>query len=115
MESGVRVIETPGFDTDYWLCRCEGFVVDTPEQWLGIVEWLVFRSRHDRPDALAIRTGHVLHRSVLIAVGDVETVLPEEGRITLAANPVTVGRVESLRRRLVSSITTKPSSPPLMR
>jgi hypothetical protein len=41
MESEVRVIETPRFDTDYWLCRCEGFEVDTPEGRLGIVEWLV--------------------------------------------------------------------------
>jgi hypothetical protein len=74
---------------------------------------LVFRSRHDRPDALAVHAGHVLHRVVLIAVGDVENVLPEEGRITLAANPVPVGPVQTLRRRLVSSMTRKPSSPSL--
>jgi hypothetical protein len=101
MESEVRVIQTPRFDTDYWLCRCEGFVVDTPEGRLGIVEWLVFRSRHDRPDALAVHFGHVLHRSILVAVGDVESVLPEEGRIILAANSIPVGRVGTLRRRLV--------------
>jgi hypothetical protein len=87
MESEVRVIQTPRFDTNYWLCRCEGFEVDTPEGRLGTVDWLLFRSRHDRPDALAVHTGHVLHRSVLILVGDVEGVLPEEGRIILASKP----------------------------
>jgi hypothetical protein len=103
MESGVRVIETPGFDSDYWLCRCEGFEVDTPEGRLGIVEWLVFNSRHDRPDALAVRTGHLFHRSVLIGVGDIENVLPGEGRITLTANAAPVKRTRKLRRRPAAS------------
>jgi hypothetical protein len=115
MGSEVRVIQTPAFDTDYWLCRCEGFEVDTPEGRLGIVEWLVFRSRHDRPDALGVQTGHVLHRSIVVAVSNVESVLPEQGRITLAANLVPVGRVRTLRRRLVSGMTNKPSSPSLTR
>jgi hypothetical protein len=111
MESEVRVIQTPRFDTDYWLCRCEGFEVETPEGRLGIVEWLVFRSRHDRPDALAVQTGHVLHRAVFIAVTEIAHVLPEEGRIILTANPVLVGRVPTLRSRLVSGITGEPSRP----
>jgi hypothetical protein len=115
MGSEVRVIQTPWFDTDYWLCRCEGFQVDTPEGRLGIVEWLVFRSRHDRPDALAVQTGHILHRSVVIPVSDVERVLPEEGRIILAATPVPVGRFRTLPRRLVPGTASKPSSPPLPR
>jgi hypothetical protein len=107
MESEVRVIETPGFDTDYWLCRCEGFEVETPEGRLGIVEWLVFDSRHDRPDTFAVRTGHVRHRSVLVAVSDVVNVLPEERRITLAANPAPM---RSLRSRLAFGTSNKPSS-----
>jgi hypothetical protein len=115
MGSEVRVIQTPGFDNDYWLCRCEGFEVDTPEGRLGIVEWLVFRSRHDRPDALAVQTGHVLHRSVLVAVRDVESVLPEEGRITLATDPVPVKRLGTLLSRRVSDMTSEPSGPSLPR
>ena len=111
MESEVRVIQTPRFETDDWLCRCEGFEVDSPEGRLGIVEWVVFRSRHDRPDALAVQTGHVLHRSVLIAVADVESVLPEEARITLAANSVPAKRGRMLRSRLASGMTNKPNSP----
>jgi hypothetical protein len=113
MGSEVRVIQTPGFDNDYWLCRCEGFEVETPAGRLGIVEWVVFGSRHDRPDALAVQTGHVLHRSVLIAVSEVAHVLPEEGRIILAANPVPLGGVEALRRRLVRGMTSKLSNPSL--
>jgi hypothetical protein len=115
MESQVRVIQTPDLGTDYWLGRCEGFEVDTPEGRLGIVEWLVFGSRLDRPDAVAVRTGHVLHGSVLIPVDDVERVLPEEGRIILAVNPVPLGRVRTLHRRLVPGTTSKPSSPALPR
>jgi hypothetical protein len=115
MESEVRVIETPRFDTNYWLCRCEGFEVETPEGRLGIVDWLVFCSRHDRPDALAVHTGHVRHRSVVIAVTDIEQILPDRGRIILAANPVPVGRVQALRIRLVPGAISKLRSPSLPR
>jgi uncharacterized protein YrrD len=111
MESEVRVMQTPRFETDYWLCRCVGFEVDSPEGRLGIVEWVVFRSRHDRPDALAVQTGHLLHRSVLIAVTDVASVLPEEGRITVASNSVQVKRERTLRSRLASGTASKPNSP----
>jgi hypothetical protein len=115
MESEVRVIQTPRFDTDYWLCRCEGFEVDTPEGRLGTVAWLVFRSRHDRPDALAVHTSHVLHRSVVIPVTDIEQIFPEGGRIVLAANPVPVGHFQAWRRRLVPGTTSRPSSVSLPR
>jgi hypothetical protein len=111
MESEVRVIQTPRFETDYWLCRCEGFEVETPEGRLGIVDWVVYGSRHDRPDTLSVQTGHVLHRSVLIAVADVESVLPDEGRITLATDSAPVKRVRTLRSRLASGMTSKPNSP----
>jgi hypothetical protein len=46
-----------GWDTDYWLCRCEGFAVEAPQGRLGIVEEVRFRSRLDRPDELLVRGG----------------------------------------------------------
>jgi hypothetical protein len=33
---------TPARDLDYWLCRCAGFDVDSPEGRVGTVVWLRF-------------------------------------------------------------------------
>ena len=103
MEREVRVIQTPGFDIDYWLCRCEGFQVETPEGRLGIVEWLRFRSRHDRPDALAVRAGRIVRRSLVVPVSEIAQVVPSEGRIVLRSAPAQPGHVRALRRRLAGA------------
>jgi hypothetical protein len=76
-----------GWDSDYWLCRSEGFAVDAPEGRVGIVEEVRFRSRHDRPDELLVRGGIIGSRSVVVPVSDVEEISPRHERIILRAAP----------------------------
>jgi hypothetical protein len=71
----------------YWLCRCEGFRVDTPEGRLGLVEAVMFRTRPDEPDALVVRAGVLGRRLVIVPIDDVEDVLPRRKRIQLARVP----------------------------
>lgn len=45
--------------TDYRLCRCEGFEVDSPTRRVGVVDGLRYHSRSDRPDVLEVRAGRL--------------------------------------------------------
>lgn len=72
------------FDADYWLCRCEGFKVDSRHGIVGTVEEVRFQSRVDRPDWLAVKTGGRFSRRVrVISVEYVAAILPRESRILL--------------------------------
>lgn len=71
------------FDRDYWLARCEGFQVVSPDGRAGIVEEVRYASRQDRPDILVVRSGLFGRRVLLIAVEEVEDILPREERVTL--------------------------------
>jgi len=72
-----------------------GFTVMSAERRrVGVVAWLRYSSRPDRPDALAVRTGLRQHRRViLIGIEDVQEVDPRTRRVILrpavpANNPV---------------------------
>lgn len=81
---GLRAARRRAFDSDYWLCRCEGFQVDSRHGPLGTVEEIRFHSRVDRPDWLAVRTGGLFSRHLrVISVDYVAAILPREGRILL--------------------------------
>ena len=85
-----RHLEFPrslSWDRDYWLCRCEGFRVDSPTGRLGLVEAVRFRSRLDRPDELLIRAGILGTRLLVVAVSDVEAVIPRQERLVLRFGP----------------------------
>ena len=81
---GLRAARRRPFDSDYWLCRCEGFQVDSRHGPLGTVEEVRFHSRVDRPDWLAVRTGGLFSRRLrVISVDYVAAILPREGLIVL--------------------------------
>jgi hypothetical protein len=85
-----RQLELPrplGWDTDYWLCRCEGFAVEAPGGRLGIVEEVRFRSRLDRPDELLVRGGIFGGRSFVVGVADVVEITPQQQRLVLRSAP----------------------------
>jgi hypothetical protein len=85
-----RHLEFPralSWDRDYWLCRCEGFRVDAPTGRLGLVESVRFSSRLDRPDELLVRTGILGNRLLVVAVSDVEAVIPRRERLVLRSGP----------------------------
>lgn len=86
----------------YWLARCEGFRVDSPEGRYGRVEAVMFRVRPDDPDALVVRTGVLGRRLVLVPADDVADVTPRRERISLARVPEDSGTdfVTEVRSRL---------------
>ena len=87
-----RLARHSGFDRDYWLCRCEGFRVDSAEGRIGFVRELRFDSRQEGPDLLAVRAGLFGTRLLLVPVEEVEEILPNAS----ACAPVTCeGRVSS--------------------
>jgi hypothetical protein len=74
-----------GFDRDYWLCRCEGFAVRTPERRLGVVREVRYRSRLDRPDEIVLAAGLFGSSEDVVPVSDVDEIVPSEELIVLTS------------------------------
>jgi hypothetical protein len=98
-----------GWDTDYWLCRCEGFTVDAPGGRVGVVEEVRFASRLDRPDELLVRGGLFGGRSLLVRVTDVEEIAPQRERVVLRSEPRPrhTPRLARLRAYLAATLGTR--------
>jgi hypothetical protein len=91
----------------YWLGRCEGFRVDSPDGRFGLVEAVMFRRRPDEPDALVVRAGVLGRRLVLVPIDDVADVVPRRKRVALSRTPDLattdfVGQVRARLRKLAS-------------
>ena len=95
----LRSLSEAGF---YWLCRSEGFRVDSPERRFGLVEAVMFKVRPDQPDALIVRAGVLGRRLVIIPIEDVLGVVPRRQRILLRREPAVNGTdfLTELRARL---------------
>lgn len=95
----------------YWLCRSEGFRVDSPDGRFGLVEAVMFRLRPDEPDALIVRAGVLGRRLVIVPIEDVEDVVPRRQRIVLRTVPETsndfVSEVRGRLRRLAAEQTAR--------
>jgi hypothetical protein len=72
------------YDQDYWLHRCEGFQVESPEGEMGTVRGLRFRDSL-KPELLEVRSGFLGRRSLLIPVERVEEIIPQRKLILLQA------------------------------
>jgi hypothetical protein len=70
------------YGRDYWLHRCEGFRVESPDGEIGTVRGLRFRDSIE-PELLEVRTGLFGRRVLLIPVDQVDEILPKEKRIVL--------------------------------
>jgi hypothetical protein len=71
----------------YWLCRCEGFRVESPEGRFGLVEAVMFRVRPDEPDALIVRAGVLGRKLVIVPIEDVADIVPRRERVMLKRVP----------------------------
>jgi hypothetical protein len=81
---------SPPPDRDYWLSRCEDFLVESPTgRGIGVVEGLRFGLRIDRPDLLEVAVGRLRRRVLLVAVDEVEYISGEEERVVLNHDPLT--------------------------
>jgi len=74
-------------ERDYWLCRCEGFWVDSPTGRIGLVDGLRFLSRIDQPDLLEVRAGLLGRQLLLIPSDQVEDIVVAEARLVLRDTP----------------------------
>jgi hypothetical protein len=96
-------------DEDYWLGHCQGFQVDGPGGRVGVVEHVVYESRVDRPDVVAVSSGVWRVHTTEVPVADVVEVLPAQERLVVrgefgAAAPVGVwGRAQRALRSGVRS------------
>ncbi len=86
-------------DEDYWLGHCEGFYVDGPAGRLGVVDRLVYRSRADRPDIVAVAVGMWRARIAEVPVADVTEVWPAQGRLVVRTGLGPANRGGMRRRR----------------
>jgi len=68
-------------DTGYWLRHCEGFRVDSGRRRLGVVECVAAGDAMDGAEVVAVRTGGLRSRRVLVALDDVVEVRPSECRL----------------------------------
>jgi hypothetical protein len=94
---------------EYWLCRCEGFEVESPAGRIGVVDGLRFISRLDQPDLLEIRAGFLGRRLLLLPVDQVESISSGEERIVLRVAPQRNGdHVSDLLGRMRSKLSAGP-------
>src|ERR671931_1216907 len=102
MSSHLEFPRPLAWDRDYWLCRCEGFRVDSPTGRLGLVEAVRFGSRLDRPDELLIRGGILGTRLLVVSVSDVQAVMPRQERLVVQCGPEqTTPRLARLRSQVL--------------
>ena len=77
------------YGRDYWLHRCEGFRIESPDGEVGTVKGVRFHHSIE-PELLEVRTGFLARRRLLIPVERVEEIVPEQKLIILGARaPVT--------------------------
>lgn len=76
---------------DDWLNHCEGFVVDSPDGRIGVVDHLRFGSRPGYPEALAVTAGLFARRLLIISTRGVEEVNPARRRVVLGTAPELLG------------------------
>jgi hypothetical protein len=78
------------FGLDYWLRRCEGFLIDGPGGRIGRVGGVRFGSSAE-PEVLEVRAGLFGRRTLLIAASEVAEVVPAERRLILSGSPRLLG------------------------
>jgi hypothetical protein len=71
------------YGREYWLRRCEGFLVETARRRIGRVTGIRYGRNEAEPDALAIRVGLFRRRLLLVRAKDVVEVLPKQRRIVV--------------------------------
>src|SRR5687767_3756403 len=67
----------------YWLARCEGCSVTSPEGRLGVVDDVLATKAGDSPRVLVLRVGIVRQRLVEVPIEAVTGVFPRQRQIVL--------------------------------
>jgi hypothetical protein len=85
------------FDPDYWLSRTAGFLVDSPEGEVGVVDEVV-RTAEGDVGFLAVAGGWFGRRRHLIATRDIEEIHPGSQRLLVRAAAAPAERSRRVRR-----------------
>ncbi len=72
--------------SSYWLGRCEGFHVYSPDGYEGVVT-CIHRDAAQRPELLEILAGLFVPRSVFVRIEDVDRIVARERRVVLLHTP----------------------------
>jgi len=75
------------YGREYWLRRCEGFLVETPTRRIGRVVGIRYGERSNEPEVLEVRAGLFGRTQLLISVAEVAEVAAGERRIVLNDPP----------------------------
>jgi len=75
------------YGREYWLRRCEGFVVETATRRIGRVDGIRYGKSQDEPEAIAVRTSRFGRNLRLVSVEDVERIDAEQRRILVSDPP----------------------------
>jgi hypothetical protein len=81
------------FDWDYWLAHCEGYRVDADAGRIGFVDEVRLGSNHPSDTVLAVRTGRLGRRVLLVPAAAAASMVPRFERIWLRS-PVTIAGTE---------------------
>jgi hypothetical protein len=102
MAAGPEFPEGAASNRDYWLQRCEGFRVDSPDGRVGFVEEVRYASRSDRPDVIVVRAGLLGRLLLIVPVGEIAEIFPREKRMVLrrSPRPAATERLRDLRGHL---------------
>jgi hypothetical protein len=75
------------YGPEYWLRRCEGFIVETPTKRIGRVIGIRYGEATNEPEVIEVRAGLFGRTVLLISAQDIEQVLPEKRRLLLTDPP----------------------------
>lgn len=83
-------LDVPLMNADYWLAHCHGFLVNAPNQDVGVVDDVLFDPT-GCPEKLLVRTGGFRGRTVSLPVAEVLEIIPELRTIGVARDPERLG------------------------
>jgi hypothetical protein len=75
------------YGREYWLRRCEGFLVETPTKRIGRVVGIRYGEATNEPEMLEIRAGLLGRTRLLISVEDITGLDPEQQRLSVSDPP----------------------------
>jgi hypothetical protein len=75
------------YGREYWLQRCEGFLIETPTKRIGRVAGVRYGEDTNQPQTLEVRAGLLRRTLLLISVDDIAEIVPEQRRVVLVDPP----------------------------
>jgi len=89
MEAGVGPNDPTrsSYGKEYWLRRCEGFLVETPTKRIGRAIGIRYGEATNQPETIEVRAGLFGRTRLLISVHDITEIHPEQRQLVLADPP----------------------------